>query len=96
MTIKLTINQELLEVASHVVWFKEPKNTLSNPTHFLAYLMTYGLPDDIAIVKKYVTTVDFIEALEHAPPGIIDSRSWAYWNVICDRIPIPPMPKRFS
>ena len=55
MTIKLPTTQELLIVASHVVWFKTPEETLSNPTHFLAYLMTYGVHEDLKIVHKYLT-----------------------------------------
>ena len=94
MTIKLPITQELLIVASHVVWFKSPEDTLSNTIHFLAYLMTYGVHEDLKIVNKYLTIKDFVEALENAPPGVMDPRSWAYWNVVCDRIPIPPIPKR--
>jgi hypothetical protein len=95
MTIKLPITTELLTVASRVVWFKTPEETLSNPVHFLTYLMTYGTHKDLKIVNKYLTIKDFSEALENAPPGIMDPRSWAYWNVVCDKIPIPPMPKRF-
>ena len=94
MITQLPLTNELLEVASHVVWFKTPKDTLSNPTHFLAYLMTYGMHEDIKIVKKYLSIKDFSEALKNAPPGVIDPRSWAYWNIMCDHIPIPPMPER--
>lgn len=35
-----------------------------------------------------------VTALDHAPPGILDPRSWAYWNVLADRYPPPPMPRR--
>jgi hypothetical protein len=28
------------------------------------------------------------------PPGIIDPRSWAYWNLKLGRDPTPPMPAR--
>lgn len=34
------------------------------------------------------------EALERAPPGIIDPRSWAYWHSKMGRYPAPPMPTR--
>jgi len=37
---------------------------------------------------------DLREALDKAPPGIIDPRSWAYWNSVMGRYPAPPMPKR--
>lgn len=95
MTIKLPMEPELLEIASRVVWFKSPQDTLSNPIHFLAYLMTYGIYEDVKIVNKYLTMQDFSEALDNIPPGIMDPRSWAYWHVMCDKMPIPPMPKRF-
>lgn len=32
--------------------------------------------DDIAAIKRYLDLDDFCEALDHAPPGIIDERSW--------------------
>ena len=61
---------------------------------FLAYLMTYGTIEEIVMVERYVTPDDFREALDHAPPGIMDERSWAYWNVVIGRYPAPPMPPR--
>jgi hypothetical protein len=94
MTVKLPKTEELLRVARRVVWFKEPEDTLENPYHFLAYLMTYGFYEDVAVVKKYLSMEDFKEALEHAPPGVFDPRSWAYWNLVCHRSPETPMPKR--
>lgn len=30
---------------------------------------------------------DYREVVEHAPPGVFDSRSWGYWNLICGRRP---------
>ena len=85
---------ELHTVARHVVWFKEPQETLLDTPFFLAYLMTYGTIEDILIARKYYTPDDFKAALTAAPPGIFDARSWSYWNLIFDRLPIPPMPKR--
>ena len=81
-------------MASRVVWFEPPAKALADPIRFLAYLMTYGTLEDIAVVRRYLDLDDFQEALEHAPPGIIDERSWAYWNVVIGRYPIPPMPRR--
>jgi hypothetical protein len=45
-------------------------------------------------LRRYVTDEDFREALDKAPPGIIDPRSWAYWNSVMGRYPAPPLPKR--
>jgi len=50
--------------------------------------------EEIAVIRRYLDLDDFREALEDAPPGIIDERSWAYWNVMIGRYPTPPMPRR--
>jgi hypothetical protein len=90
----LPFDAELLALAPRIVWFEEPERALANPVRFLAYLMAYGTHDDVAIVKRYVGQEGFKEALEKAPAGIIDKRSWAYWNVMVGRYPVPPMPQR--
>jgi hypothetical protein len=77
-----------------VIWFEPPEEALANPVRFMAYLMTYGTLEDIKVVRRYLGLNDFREALEHAPPGIIDGRSWAYWNTVTGRYPVPPMPRR--
>jgi hypothetical protein len=87
-------NSDLLEVAPRVNWFEPAEATLRDPVRFLAYLMTYGTSEDVAVVRRYLSLEDFREALEHAPPGIMDERSWAYWNTVTDRYPVPPMPRR--
>ncbi len=85
---------DLLAVAPRVVWFEEPEKALADPVRFLAYVMTYGTPDDLAVVRRHVDDEGFREALEQAPPGIMDARSWAYWNVMAGKDEIPPMPSR--
>jgi hypothetical protein len=85
---------ELLNVARNVMWFEPPEQALREPVRFLAYLMTYGTPAELEIVRGYVSEVGFREAIENAPPGILDDRSWAYWNIMFDRYPVPPMPRR--
>lgn len=87
-------NPDLLAVAPRVIWFEPPEKALADPIRFLAYLMTYGTLADIAVVRRYLDPGDFREALEQAPPGIIDERSWAYWNAMFGRYPVPPMPRR--
>ena len=90
----LPFNADLLKVATHVIWFEPPERALADPIPFLAYLMTYGTAEEVAVVMRYVSLEDFREALERAPPGIFDERSWNYWNLMMDRYPPPPMPKR--
>ena len=85
---------DLLAVAPHFIWFEAPGKALADPIRFMAYLMTYGTPDDIAVVRRFVDEADFVEAIECAPPGILDERSWAYWNAMAGHYPPPPMPRR--
>jgi hypothetical protein len=60
----------------------------------MAYAMTYARHEDMRVIREYVSDEDFREALDRAPPGIIDPRSWAYWNSKMGRYPPPPLPKR--
>ncbi len=83
---------ELLAVAERVVWFKTPSEALAEPLHFLAHVMTYGTVKDLRALQGFVGPQEFREALENAPPGIFDPRSWAYWNLKCGRAPAPPLP----
>lgn len=85
---------ELLDLAQRVVWFEPPTEALGDPVRFLAYLMTYGTAEDVAVARRHFSPEDFREAIENAPPGILDERSWAYWNLIAGRYPPPPMPRR--
>ena len=86
---------ELLDLARRIVWFEPPAEALADPVRFLAYLMTYGTAEDVAVGRRYFRPEDFREAIENAPPGILDERSWAYWNLIVGRYPAPPMPRRY-
>lgn len=60
----------------------------------MAYAMTYARHEDMRVIRQFVSDDEFREALDNAPPGIIDSRSWAYWNLKMGRYPPPPLPRR--
>jgi hypothetical protein len=83
-----------LAIAPRIIWFEPPERALSDPIRFMAYAMTYARHEDMRVIREYVSDDDFREALDRAPPGIIDPRSWAYWNSKMGRYPPPPMPKR--
>lgn len=85
---------ELLDLARRIIWFEEPQVALRNPVRFLAYLMTYGTAEEITIARRSFSHDDFRYAIENVPPGIMDDRSWAYWNLMIGRYPPPPMPRR--
>ena len=90
----LPVTPEMLNVARRVVWFREPEEELTDPVHFLAYVMSIGTVDDIKALQDIVGIDEYREVLEKAPPGIFDARSWAYWNLKCGRLPAPPLPIR--
>jgi hypothetical protein len=85
---------DLLAVAEKTVWFKEPGAALANPPHFIAYVLTYGTHADVKVLRQQVDDDDLREALDRAPPGVFDGRSWAYWNLKLGCYPAPPMPQR--
>jgi hypothetical protein len=60
----------------------------------MAYATSHATYDDMKVIRRYVSDDDFREALDRAPPGIIDPGSWAYWNSKFGRFPAPPMRKR--
>ena len=91
-TIPLTSETEAL--ARRLVWFEEPAEALSDPVRFVAYALARATHEDMKILRDFLTDDDLREALDQAPPGIIDPRSWAYWNSRLGRYPAPPAPTR--
>ena len=91
---RIPLNAETETVARRIVWFEEPREALSDPVRFMAYAMARATHADMKVIRQYVSDADFLEALEKAPPGIIDNRSWAYWNSKVGRYPAPPLPQR--
>lgn len=90
----IPITPETAEVARRIIWFDEPEQALADPIRFMAYAMTYARHKDMRVVRQYVSDDEIRQALDSAPPGIIDPRSWAYWNLKMGRFPPPPPPKR--
>jgi hypothetical protein len=90
----IPLNPETELVARRLVWFESPEEALTDPVRFMAYAMARATHEEMKIIRRYVDDADFLEALEKAPPGIIDRRSWAYWNSKMGRYPPPPMPTR--
>ncbi|MBY0421148.1 MAG: hypothetical protein K2Q06_02510 [Parvularculaceae bacterium] len=83
-----------LRLAARCVWFEPAERAVANPARLVAYVLTYGLPEDVAALRTQMPDDDLREALDHAPPGIFDARSWAYWNLVLGRTDPPPMPQR--
>lgn len=90
----IPVNPRTIEIARRIIWFEEPEEALADPVKFLAYAMTYSCHQDMRVIREYVSDDEIRQALDAAPPGIIDPRSWAYWNLKMGRFPPPPAPKR--
>jgi hypothetical protein len=90
--IPLTPDTEAL--ARRLVWFEEPAEALDDTVRFVAYALARATHEDMKILRGFMSDDDLREALDKAPPGIIDARSWAYWNSKLGRYPAPPMPTR--
>ena len=90
----IPLNEETTAIARRVIWFEPPPDALQDPVRFMAYAMASATHEDMAALRRYVSDEDFREALDKAPPGIIDPRSWAYWNSKMGRYPAPPLPRR--
>ena len=85
---------ELLRAAKRVVWFKPPEEALDNPVELMAYAMKHSTDEDMALLLEHVGEDGLREAIDNAPAGIIDARSWSYWNARIGRYPPPPAPQR--
>lgn len=90
----IPLNPETEAMARRIVWFEEPSEALDDPIRFMAYAMRHATHENMKALRRYVSDDDFREALDNAPPGIIDPCSWAYWNAVMGRFPPPAMPAR--
>lgn len=91
---RLPATAALVAVARRVVWFEPAREVLANPNRLMAYAAAYATAEDMAQLRLHFTDAQFADALDAAPPGIIDGRSWAYWNLMLGRYPPPPQPQR--
>ena len=90
----IPLNDETSALAARLVCFETPAEALADPIRFMAYAFARATHEETKALRSYVDDADFAEALDKAPPGIIDPRSWSYWNLRAGRWPAPPMPTR--
>lgn len=91
--IALPVNDDTRAIASRVVWFETPDVALSDAVRFLAYAFRYATHSDMRTLRTFIDDDALRDALNYAPPGIIDGRSWAYWRLMLD-LPPRPLPAR--
>src|SRR5258708_14729789 len=87
-------SDDLLAVAKRIFWFGTPEEALEFPKRFLTYAMTYASDKDIEILRKYFSDDDFRATLDDPVPGIFNQSSWAKWNELYNRTPVPSLPTR--
>jgi hypothetical protein len=90
----IPVNDETKAVARRVVWFQSPEEALADPVRFMAFAFARATHEEMQALRAFLDDSDLREALDKAPPGVIDPRSWAYWNLRLGRYPAPLMPKR--
>jgi hypothetical protein len=86
---------ETLALAKRLIWFEAPAQALLDPIRLLAYAFQFGRAADFALLNRHYSTADLRQALQSAPPGIIDGRSYAYWSLMLDLPPLAPTDRRF-
>ena len=82
----------LRELARRYVWWQPPEQAVADRTHLLCQLMQLGTWEDVRAAKRVLGADAFREALQAAPPGILDERSWTFWhhNLFGRPAPAPP------
>lgn len=94
MLDRIPLTPETEALARKIVWFDPPEKTCADPVRFAAYAFAYATHADMNILRRHMSEDDLKFALDRAPPGIIDARSWNYWHLRFGRDPAPPMPVR--
>ena len=90
------MNMTLEQVAKRVNWYTPPAEVLANPRLFLCEVMARGAGPDIVTARQHYDKDAFIDAYRHAPPGLFDNPSWAYWGLVLLGDPQAlPRPVRF-
>lgn len=85
---------DLDALAARLFWWKAPAEALTDPTRFLAQVMTYGTPEDLAVARAHFPESAFREVLARPPAGVFDPRSWAYWHLVLTDTAAPALPGR--
>jgi hypothetical protein len=82
MTLTVPYPADLLRIARKVVWYDRPEQTLADLDTFLAHLMVYGSPADVAVTvtRQYVPAEEFRRVLENAPAGLFTQEAWQKWH----------------
>jgi hypothetical protein len=81
-------------LAGRLIWWKTPAEALRHRERLLAQVMKLGTWEDIIEARSLWGDEAFRHALQNAPPGVLDARSWSYWHHVLGMGPVPPLPVR--
>ncbi len=93
-SLVIPLNEATRHVAQRLVWFEAPEIALKEPVRFLAYAFAHARDCDMRVLRAVVSDTELRFALQNAPPGIIDAKSWAYWHLMLDLGDAPDLPRR--
>lgn len=81
-------------LAKKYVWWESTAWAYDHSDILLANIMNLGDWNDIKNLRQIVGDETLKALLENAPPGSFNYRSWDYWHIKFDMLPIPPLPTR--
>jgi len=84
----------LKQLAHCYVWWNTPEWAIAHADILIANIMNLGNWNDIQALRKEVGDDILKTVLQQAPAGYFTYRSWDYWHVKFDIIPIPSLPAR--
>lgn len=90
----ITLPIQMRALASRYVWWESEDWALQHPVEFLSNIMDAGTWEDIQLVRKLINDDILKKILLAAPPGYFHPRSWDYWHLKLNVLPIPELPKR--
>ncbi len=91
---KLNPSPELEQLAKKYIWWNPPAWAYAHSEILLANVMNLGNWDDIQTLRKTVGDETLKAVLADPPAGYFSYRSWDYWHIKFDMLPIPPLVKR--
>jgi hypothetical protein len=93
-SMQQTDSNRIEKLAKRVCWWEPAETTLANRPLFLCRVMVFGTWDDVCHALNVFGEQSFAAALQSAPPGLFDPRSWHYWHHRFRLLPVPPLPQR--
>ncbi len=87
-------SKPLTELMRRYVWWESSEWAYAHPDIFLANVMNLGSWDDIQALRRNIGDEPLKAVLIHPPPGYFSYRSWDYWHVKLNMLPIPSLPSR--